>query len=197
VTTAETTAAPSRIDSAEVEALYRKLLVALGQDVDSEGLRDTPARVARFWKEFLEHTAGTIDTVFGHEEYGSQYVALGGIRAWSMCQHHLLPFRVDVSIGYIPAASVLGLSKLVRIVQAHAHRLQLQERLTAQVAREVARRSGSEDVGVWAVGEHLCMCLRGVREQAVYTSTACLLSRLESDHCLADRIRVACTPRKL
>lgn len=179
------------IDVGEVEALYRKLLVALGQDVDSEGLRETPARAARFWQDFLQHEPGTTDTCFTHHEAGGQYVVVGGIRAWSMCQHHLLPFRLDVHIGYVPAGQVLGLSKLPRIVQTYAHRLQLQEALTAQVAHEVARLSGSEDVGVWAVGEHLCMAMRGVRDQAARTTTACLLGRLENDDRLADRLHTA------
>ncbi|MDX5567473.1 GTP cyclohydrolase I FolE [Streptomyces sp. ID05-04B] len=179
------------IDIGEVEALYRKLLVALGQDVDSEGLRDTPARVARFWRDFLQHDPGTTDTAFTHQESGGQYVVVSGIRAWSLCQHHLLPFRLDVHIGYVPAGRVLGLSKLPRIVQTYAHRLQLQEALTAQVAREVAALSGSGDVGVWSVGEHLCMAMRGVRDQAARTTAACLLGRLESDDRLAERLRTA------
>ncbi|MEU4955379.1 GTP cyclohydrolase I [Streptomyces lavendulae] len=181
------------IDFTEVERLYRQLLTALGQDIQSESLQDTPARVARSWQEFLAYDPGPIEASFEYEEsyFGQQYIAVAGIRAWSMCQHHLLPFHVDAAVGYVPAGRVLGLSKLSRIVHMYAHRLQLQEQLTAQVAAEVARLTGSNDVGVWVVGEHLCMEMRGVRDQDARTLTECLHGQLATDQQLAQRIHAA------
>lgn len=183
------------IDTAAIEQLYRQLLVALGQDPDREGLRDTPRRAASWWQEFLGHDAGRLDTGFDHETCGEQYVAIRDITDWSLCEHHLLPFRVRAGIAYVPDRRVLGLSKLARIVSAHARRLQLQERLTAQIANAVAEVTCSSDVGVWIEGEHLCMSIRGVRAEAARTTTACLLGRLGTDHTLADRLRVAAFPR--
>ncbi|MFJ1708727.1 GTP cyclohydrolase I [Kitasatospora sp. NPDC088346] len=184
--------ARSRIDSQAVEASVRALLVALGQDLGRPGLVDTPARVARYWSEFLGHEPGTIDTVFEHSAEGQDCVAVGGIRTTSLCEHHLLPFTVEVRVAYRPEGQVLGLSKAVRIVEKYAHALQLQERLTAQVAEEIARLTGSKAVGVWAVGEHLCMTGRGVRAHGSRTATEYLLPTLAADPALAERLhRVA------
>jgi len=180
---------PTSVDVDEVQTIVRALLVALGQNPDREGLRETPARVARFWSEFLDHDPGDTGTTFEHTMAGDQYVLVGGIRTWSMCEHHLLPFSAEVSIGYLPAGRVLGLSKLARVVLQFAHRLQLQEQLTSQVAQEVARLTGSPDVGVWTVGEHLCMSVRGVREHSARTVADCLLGRLGTDARLAERLR--------
>ncbi|MEU1284497.1 GTP cyclohydrolase I FolE [Kitasatospora sp. NPDC005856] len=188
--------APSRaaagpIDTAVVEDCVRQLLRALGQDVDRPGLLETPARVARFWAEFLGHEPGATGTVFEHTVQGEDCVAVGGIRTASMCEHHLLPFTVEVSVAYRPDGQVLGLSKIVRIVEQHAHALQLQERLTAQVAEEVARLTGSQAVAVWAVGEHQCMTVRGVRAHGARTATEYLLPALARDALLAERLRRA------
>ncbi|MEV7930419.1 GTP cyclohydrolase I FolE [Kitasatospora sp. NPDC088779] len=181
--------APSRVDTAAVEACVRDLLRALGQDVTSPGLADTPGRVARFYQEFLEYQPGSLGTVFEHQVTGAGCVAVGGIRTASLCEHHLLPFEVEVCVAYAPAGQVLGLSKLVRIVEKHAHALQLQERLTVQVAEEVARLTGSKAVAVWAVGEHQCMTVRGVRAHGSRTATEYLLPTLADHPELVERLR--------
>jgi len=177
-----------RVDVEEVASLYRQLLLALGEDPDREGLAETPRRVAAWWREFLEHDPGRTDTAFAHAGAGDQFVLVRGIRAWSLCEHHLLPFRVTLAVAYVPTGRLVGLSKLARIAADHAHRLQLQERLTDDVARDVARVTGSQDVAVLADAEHLCMSMRGVRADAARTSTSCLLGRLRSDTALADRL---------
>ncbi|MFD0396491.1 GTP cyclohydrolase I [Kitasatospora sp. NPDC127121] len=177
------------IDAPRVESIIGELLNALGQDVTGEGLTGTPGRVARFWKEFLEYEPGTTDTVFEHHAEGEGCVAVGGIRTASVCEHHLLPFTVQVCVAYAPAGQVLGLSKLVRIVERHAHALQLQERLSAQVAEEVARLTGSKAVAVWAVGEHQCMTVRGVRAHGSRTATEYLLAPLADDPRTVERLR--------
>jgi GTP cyclohydrolase I len=99
-------------------------------------------------------------------------VVVSGMTIWSMCEHHLLPFRCNISIGYISAEKILGLSKFARIAQQYAHRLQIQERMVEQIADEVTRLTASPDVAVVASGEHLCMLMRGIKTSAIMTSSA-------------------------
>lgn len=98
-------------------------------------------------------------------------VTVTGMRVWSLCEHHLLPFWCDVAIGYIARDHILGLSKLARIAHQHAHKLQLQEQLVQQIAEHVARAGQTEDVAVVAQGEHLCMTMRGVRTEGLMVSS--------------------------
>jgi GTP cyclohydrolase I len=150
--------------------LCRQVLLAIGEDPDREGLADTPRRWAGWWREFIEHDPGKVDTTFESVE-ADQMVVVSGIRVWSLCEHHLLPFWCDVAIGYVATGKVLGLSKFARIAHKFAHRLQIQERLTQQVADEVSRLTGSPDVAVIAKGEHLCLSARGARTPALMTSS--------------------------
>jgi GTP cyclohydrolase I len=182
---------PARVDIDAVETLYRQLIVALGEDPDREGLRDTPRRAASWWREFLEHDPGRVDTAFEQPPGGEQFVIVHGIGTWSLCEHHLLPFRIRATIGYLPAGRVLGLSKLARVTAEHAHRLQLQERLTADIAGALRRLTGSEDVGVIVHGEHLCMSMRGVRAEAARTITISLTGRLRTDATLTASLHTA------
>ncbi|TQF05556.1 GTP cyclohydrolase I [Kitasatospora acidiphila] len=176
------------VDTGRVEHLTRELLVALGEDPDREGLADTPRRVAAWWTDFLDRDHGTLGTTFTHSTTHDDFVLLRGIEVWSLCEHHLLPFRLTVSIAYVPQAQVLGLSKLVRQLRVHAHALQLQERITADVAGDLAKAAGTDDVAVYAEGEHLCMSMRGVETGSVRTVTSCRLGRTASDPELAARI---------
>jgi GTP cyclohydrolase I len=160
-----------RVDGERVADLCRQLLEAVGEDPEREGLRGTPQRFARWWTEFLDHDPGRTDTVFEEDLPAGtdRVVIVRGIVAWSLCEHHLLPMRLELTIGYRPCGSVLGLSKFARIVDAHAHRLQLQERIVDGVAADVAKATGSADVGVVADGAHLCMSMRGVRRDQART----------------------------
>lgn len=151
-----------KFDYGKVEALGRQLLIALGEDPDRAGLVDTPRRFARAWEEFILYDPGNCDTTF-EVETTDEMVAVKGIRVWSFCEHHLLPFWADVSIGYIAMDKILGLSKFGRIAHEAAHRLQLQERLTKDIADEVIKLTGSQSVAVIAEGEHLCMTMRGIK----------------------------------
>ena len=171
----------SVVDVPRVEGLIRELLEALGEDAEREGLRDTPRRVAAWWSEFLDHDPGRMDTSFGYASSGEGYILVRDIEAWSLCEHHLLPFSLMVHVAYVPSGRVLGLSKLVRTVADHAHNLQLQERITNDVAEAVAKTAGTQDVAVFADGEHLCMSMRGVRARSARTSTVCLLGRFRDD----------------
>jgi GTP cyclohydrolase IA len=146
------------------------LLLAIGEDPQREGLQETPRRFADQWREFVEYFPGNIDTCF-ESVTTDQMVVISGMRVWSLCEHHLLPFWCDVSIGYIAQDKVLGLSKFARIAQKFAHRLQLQERLCEQIAIEVQSLIATSNVAVLAQGEHLCMSMRGIRTPALMTSS--------------------------
>ncbi|MEW2401366.1 GTP cyclohydrolase I FolE [Streptomyces sp. NPDC046862] len=169
-------AVPGRpvIDQEQVADLYRQLLFALGEDPDRDGLKGTPARVARWWSEFLEYDPGRTDTLFTHEQAGAdgeEIVIVSGIVVASLCEHHLLPMTLDVTAAYCPAGQVLGLSKIARIAEAHGHRLQLQERIVNGVAEDLAMATGAPDVAVAATGTHACMSMRGVRATSAVTTS--------------------------
>ena len=161
---------PKRVDYPRLLALGRELLLAIGEDPDREGLRETPRRWADAWREFIEYDPGTTETTFASVA-SDQLVCVSGIRVASLSEHHLLPFWCDISIGYIPNAKVLGLSKFARIAHQFAHRLQLQERLGEQIADEISRITGTQNVAVVLKGEHYCMAARGIRSPARMTSS--------------------------
>jgi GTP cyclohydrolase IA len=159
------------IDTVLIEDLVRQLLVAIGENPDREGLKRTPARVARFWAEFINYQDTNHATTFESVTV-NQMVVVTGMRVWSLCEHHLLPFFCDVSIGYITNDKVLGLSKFARIAKMHAHRLQVQERLVDEIAKNVISVAGTEHVAVIAKGEHLCMTMRGIETPATMISSS-------------------------
>lgn len=153
-------------DKHQLKAICRALLVAIGEDPDRPGLQDTPRRWAGFWSEFIDYDPGKTGTLFEQEgdQHGSGIVVVAGIRVWSLCEHHLLPFHTDISIGYRPAGKVLGLSKFARVAHQFAHRLQLQENMVRQIADEISNLTETPDVAVVGTGVHLCMVMRGIRE---------------------------------
>lgn len=157
-------------DYERIKALTRELLSALGENPDRPGLRDTPRRVADAWREFIDYDPGKLDTTFT-KNGTDQMVVISGMRVWSMCEHHLLPFWCDVSVGYIASDSLLGLSKFGRIAHACAHRLQLQEQMVEQIADLVMQLGKLSDVAVFASGEHLCMTMRGIRTPSRMSSS--------------------------
>lgn len=167
------------VDLTRLTRIGYDLLEALGENPDRAGLVGTPERFARAWQEFIEYDPGKTDTLFESESHG-QFVAVSPMRVWSYCEHHLLPFWCDVSIAYIPDEHVLGLSKFARIAHQFAHRLQIQERLVAEIAQEVQRVTGSADVMVMGQGVHLCMVIRGVQTSGVMTSLS-TAGRFEDD----------------
>lgn len=153
-----------------IEGLVRQLLVEIGEDPDRPEILDTPARFARWWREFIDYEPGNIGTTFDliHVD---QMVAVTGVRVWSLCEHHLLPFYADLTLAYIAQDRVLGLSKFARIAQMHAHRLQVQERLVTGIADEIQSITEAQSVAVIARGEHLCMTMRGIRSPATMHSS--------------------------
>ena len=166
------------LDSAEVAV--RDLLVALGHDPDSEHLSDTPRRVARAYAELL--TPRSFDlTTFPNDEGYDELVLARDIPFQSLCQHHLLPFHGVAHVGYIPAGRILGLSKLARVVELFARGLQVQERLTSQIAGWLEERLEPKGVGVVLEAEHLCMSLRGVKATGSRTVTSALRGLVRDD----------------
>lgn len=169
-------------DLARAEAAVRELLVAIGEDPDREGLRDTPTRVARAYEEVTsglrQEPEDVLTTTFdlGHDEM----VLVRDIELWSLCEHHLLPFTGVVHIGYIPAETgkITGLSKLARLVDVFARRPQVQERLTTQVADALMRGLDARGVIVVVEAEHLCMTMRGVRKPGSRTVTSAMRGQM-------------------
>lgn len=145
-----------------LEKIGKDLLIAIGEDPNREGILETPKRFAKWWKEFIDYEPGTFDKTFTIEN-ADEIVAVKGIRVWSLCEHHLLPFNCTLSIGYIPNGKVLGLSKFARIAHNSAHKLQVQERLVNDIADTLQTVTDSKDVAVIGAGEHLCMSMRGVK----------------------------------
>lgn len=162
--------AMSKVDYQRLLGVGKELLEALGEDPKREGLLDTPRRFADSWQEFIEYEPGKLETTFG-SIVNDQMVIVSGIRVWSFCEHHLLPFWCDVSIGYISHQKLLGLSKFARIAHAKAHKLQVQERLVEEIALEVKSLAQTPDVAVLAEGEHLCMTMRGIQTPAKMISS--------------------------
>lgn len=161
------------VDKERIENAVVELLSALGQDVESEGLRDTPNRVARMFEEL---TAGYKEDASKHlnktfKESGSGLVIEKDIAFSSTCEHHLMPFFGKVHIGYIPNGKVVGLSKLARVVEVYAKRLQLQERLNAQIADAIFDNLSPMGVIVAIEAEHTCMTARGVKKFGSKTFT--------------------------
>lgn len=170
------------VDEARAAAAVRELLIAIGEDPEREGLQETPSRVARAWNELGAGYDADVSEILGttfdidHEEM----VLVKDIRLVSMCEHHMLPFTGLAHIGYIPSAEgqVTGLSKLARLVEAYARRLQVQERLTTQIAEALVTHLKARGVIVVIAAEHTCMTMRGVRKPGSQTVTSAVRGQL-------------------
>ncbi|HSI81101.1 MAG TPA: GTP cyclohydrolase I FolE [Solirubrobacterales bacterium] len=170
----------SAIDLAAAERAAAELLAALGADVDSDHLRDTPRRVAKAYAELLSPVAFNA-TTFPNDEGYDELVVVREIPFQSLCAHHLLPFHGTAHVAYLPGERIIGLSKLGRVVDRFAHRLQVQERLTTQVADWLEERLRPRGVGVIVRAEHLCMSLRGVQKPGAMTVTSALRGAVRDD----------------
>jgi len=171
-------------DQPRAEAAVRELLIAVGEDPDRAGLLDTPARVARAYKEMFgglyTNPDSVLNTTFdeGHQEL----VLVRGIPMFSTCEHHLVSFHGVAHVGYIPGKSgkVTGLSKLARVVDLYAKRPQVQERLTSQIADAVMRKLDPRGAIVVIEAEHLCMAMRGIRKPGASTTTSAVRGLFQS-----------------
>ena len=169
-----------RVDLDAAAQAVRALLVALGEDPESEALSRTPQRVAGAFAELLEPRTFDL-TTFPNEEHYDELVVARGIPFSSLCEHHLLPFVGVVHVAYIPRDRILGLSKLARVVELFARRLQVQERLTMQVASWLDEQLDPKGVGVVIEAEHMCMSIRGVRAPGTKTVTSAVRGRVRDD----------------
>jgi GTP cyclohydrolase I len=171
---------PAGTDLEAAEEAADAFLTALGLDTDSEGLRETPRRMVAAYLEML--TPREFDlTTFSNDESYDELVLARSIPVRSVCEHHMLPFVGVAHVGYLPGERILGLSKLARVVELFSRRPQVQERLTAQVARWLQETLEPRGVGVVVEAEHLCMTVRGVRADGARTVTSSLLGRLRDD----------------
>ena len=168
----------------ELEDLVREFLAKIGEDPSREGLQKTPYRVARAYEFLTKGYRQDIDAVMNNaifEEKYSQIVIVKDIDFYSLCEHHLLPFFGKVHIAYIPDGKIIGLSKLPRIVEVFARRLQVQERMTEQIAETLYQYLQPRGVGVVVEGQHLCMMMRGVEKQNSVATTSAMLGEFHDD----------------
>jgi GTP cyclohydrolase IA len=171
-------------DHDRAAAAVRELLIAIGEDPEREGLRDTPDRVARAYAELTtglrQQPSDVLTTTFdlGHDEM----ILVRDIELWSMCEHHLVPFTGVAHVGYIPsdAGKITGLSKLARLVDVYAKRPQVQERLTTQIADALVAGLDARGVIVVIEAEHLCMTMRGVRKAGARTITSAVRGQMHN-----------------
>ncbi len=168
------------VDLHAAERAVADLLRALGKDPSSEHLGDTPRRVANAYAEMLQPRDFQL-TTFPNDEGYDELVLAKSIPVQSLCEHHLLPFRGVAHVGYLPGERILGLSKLARVVEMFARDLQVQERLTKQVADWLQEHLAPKGVGVVIEAEHLCMSLRGVRASGALTVTSSLHGLLREE----------------
>jgi GTP cyclohydrolase I len=170
----------AEIDLPAAERAVADLLAALGQDPDDDHARDTPRRVAAAYAELLTPRAFNL-TTFPNDERYDELVLARDIPFHSLCQHHMLPFKGVAHVGYLPGDRILGLSKLARVVELFARGLQVQERLTKQVADWLEEHLRPKGVGVVVEAEHLCMSIRGVQAAGSRTVTSALHGLLRHD----------------
>jgi GTP cyclohydrolase I len=173
-------AASRGIDHAAVQRAAREFLRALGADVDAESLQETPRRMADAYSELLTPQPFR-PTTFPNEDGYDELIVARAIPFHSLCMHHLLPFHGVAHIGYLPGERIIGLSKLGRVVELFARDLQIQERLTTQIARWLASELEPKGVGVVLEAEHLCMSLRGVQKLGAKTVTSALHGSVRDD----------------
>ncbi len=189
------------IDLEKIEEHIKGILVALGDNPEREGLRDTPKRVARMYEEMFEgmnytnsEIANMFNVTFDEDiEYSSQsesFVFVKDIEIFSHCEHHLaLMYNMKVSVAYLPKNRVIGLSKIARVVDMVSKRLQLQERIGTDVANIISEITGSEDVAVIIEGSHSCMSARGIKNLSAKTKTSTLCGRFQNDVNLQMRLK--------
>lgn len=172
-------------DQPRAEAAVRELLIAIGEDPDRQGLLDTPARVARAYKELMAGLYTDPDAVLNttFDEEHDELVLVKQIPLYSTCEHHLVSFHGVAHVGYIPGVDgrVTGLSKIARLVDLYSKRPQVQERLTAQIADALMRKLDPRGAIVVIEAEHLCMAMRGVRKPGAVTTTSAVRGQFKTD----------------
>jgi GTP cyclohydrolase I len=167
-----------------MEQYYSNLLKYIGEDVNREGLRKTPLRAAKAFEYLTKGYKDNIDTIVNNAIFTSdndEMVIVKDIEVYSMCEHHLLPFFGRCHVGYLPNGKIIGLSKIARIVDVFARRLQVQENLTKEIAQTLQKYTDAQGVAVVIEAKHLCMMMRGVEKQNSSMKTSCMLGAFRSD----------------
>jgi GTP cyclohydrolase I len=167
-----------------IERITRELLEVIGEDPDREGLVRTPNRVARAWEYFSRGYRANLEQLINEavfEDKCSEMVVIRDIEFFSMCEHHLLPFFGKAHVGYIPNGKVIGLSKVPRIIDMFSRRLQIQERLTHEIAYTLQKVLNPIGVAVVMEGRHLCMQMRGVEKQSSFATTSAMLGEFHDE----------------
>lgn len=164
----------------KAESLIKELLVLMGEDVDRDGLKDTPRRVIKSFEKLYGGYEQKPEDVLGvvFDSDADEMVFCNNIDFWSTCEHHMLPFHGKCHIAYIPNGKVVGVSKLVRLVEVYARRLQIQENLTTQIAEAIMKHTDALGVAVVIEAEHLCMKARGVQNATSYMKTSKLMGEI-------------------
>ena len=169
--------------SDKLENLYKDVLVELGEDVSRNGILDTPKRAAKAMKFLTQGYEQDLNTVVNNAIFDSDndsMVIVKDIELYSMCEHHMLPFIGKAHVGYLPTGKVIGLSKIARIVDMFARRLQIQENLTKQIAEAIQDVTGASGVGVIIEAKHMCMMMRGVQKQNSVMTSSTMLGQFRS-----------------
>jgi GTP cyclohydrolase I len=167
-----------------VEEHWAKIIEAVGEDLDRPGLADTPKRAAKAFKFLTRGYAQSVDEVVNNALFpsdSSEMILVQDVELYSLCEHHLLPFIGKCHVAYIPTGKVLGLSKVARIVDLYARRLQIQESLTAEIADTIMKVTDAEGVGVIIEAQHMCMMMRGVAKQNSVMKTSAMLGCFRSE----------------
>lgn len=187
------------IDQEAIKEHIRGILVALGDDPNREGLKETPDRVARMYAEVFEgmnYTNDELAKMFSKnfeipEEASEDMVLVKDIEVFSYCEHHMaLMYDMKVSVAYLPHGKVIGLSKIARIADMVAKRLQLQERIGSDIAEVISKATGSKDVAVYIEGNHSCMTARGIKKPSAKTITTTFRGRFQEDTNLQNRFLI-------
>lgn len=166
------------------EKIYRDLLISINEDLKRDGLKNTPKRAARAFEHLTVGYSQDIDQIINNAIFDSdndEMIIVKDIEMYSLCEHHILPFFGKCHVGYIPRGKVLGLSKIARIVDVFAKRLQIQENLTKQIADTIMKYTNARGVGVVVEAQHLCMMMRGVEKQNSLMKTSCMLGTFRSN----------------
>lgn len=166
-----------------MDQFFKKLLHEIGEDVNRDGLRATPQRAAKAFQYLTKGYRENIDAIINNalfESDNDEMIIVKDIELYSLCEHHLLPFFGKCHVGYLPTNKIIGLSKIARIVDVFARRLQVQENLTKQVAETIMHYTQAKGVGVVIEAQHLCMMMRGVEKQNSVMKTSCMLGQFRT-----------------
>ncbi len=167
-----------------MEKFFKSLLEQVGEDIEREGLKATPRRAAQAFRYLTKGYQENIDQIVNgaiFESDNDEMIIVKDIELYSLCEHHLLPFFGRCHVGYLPKGRIIGLSKIARIVDVFARRLQVQENLTKQIAETILKCTGARGVGVVIEAKHLCIMMRGVEKQNSIMKTSCMLGAFRKE----------------